>query len=176
MWASTPDAYVILEHFAANNEETVLADYGMMLWGNISHEYNEATLGYNNNLSGVDYQARGWDDAHLIAYMESHDEERLNYKNLNFGNSNGSYNITDLPTALKRLELGSVFYFPIPGPKMLWQFGELGYDFSINRCTNGSINENCRLDPKPIRWDYFCLLYTSPSPRDATLSRMPSSA
>ena len=24
--------------------------------------------------------------------------------------------------------------------------------------------------------DYFCLLYTSPSPRDATLSRMPSSA
>ena len=24
--------------------------------------------------------------------------------------------------------------------------------------------------------DHFCLLYTSPSPRDATLSRMPSSA
>ena len=26
------------------------------------------------------------------------------------------------------------------------------------------------------RLDYVCLLYTSPSPRDATLSRMPSSA
>ena len=26
------------------------------------------------------------------------------------------------------------------------------------------------------RYFYFCLLYTSPSPRDATLSRMPSSA
>ena len=25
-------------------------------------------------------------------------------------------------------------------------------------------------------WSRFCLLYTSPSPRDATLSRMPSSA
>ena len=25
-------------------------------------------------------------------------------------------------------------------------------------------------------WGYTCLLYTSPSPRDATLSRMPSSA
>ena len=25
-------------------------------------------------------------------------------------------------------------------------------------------------------WPYICLLYTSPSPRDATLSRMPSSA
>ncbi|MEM9824926.1 MAG: T9SS type A sorting domain-containing protein, partial [Bacteroidota bacterium] len=31
---------------------------------------------------------------------------------------------------------------------------ELGYDFSINYCPNGSINENCRVDPKPIRWDY----------------------
>ena len=32
---------------------------------------------------------------------------------------------------------------------------------------------------KSFRWDewfWFCLLYTSPSPRDATLSRMPSSA
>ena len=28
----------------------------------------------------------------------------------------------------------------------------------------------------PITLDYGCLLYTSPSPRDATLSRMPSSA
>jgi hypothetical protein len=43
----------------------------------------------------------------------------------------------------------------IPGPKMIWQFGELGYDFSINRCTNGTVNNNCRLDPKPIRWDYY---------------------
>ena len=34
----------------------------------------------------------------------------------------------------------------------------------------------CRDDnaPKPSVWS--CLLYTSPSPRDATLSRMPSSA
>ena len=30
---------------------------------------------------------------------------------------------------------------------------------------------------KGVNWLYnFCLLYTSPSPRDATLSRMPSSA
>ena len=28
----------------------------------------------------------------------------------------------------------------------------------------------------PIAIDKFCLLYTSPSPRDATLPRMPSSA
>ena len=28
----------------------------------------------------------------------------------------------------------------------------------------------------PQSWRWVCLLYTSPSPRDATLSRMPSSA
>ena len=28
----------------------------------------------------------------------------------------------------------------------------------------------------PVKWTQICLLYTSPSPRDATLSRMPSSA
>ena len=36
-----------------------------------------------------------------------------------------------------------------------------------------------RKDPEPleVEWDSnTCLLYTSPSPRDATLSRMPSSA
>ena len=29
---------------------------------------------------------------------------------------------------------------------------------------------------KTVGWAWDCLLYTSPSPRDATLSRMPSSA
>jgi hypothetical protein len=37
----------------------------------------------------------------------------------------------------------------------MWQFGEQGYDFSINRCENGSINNDCRTNPKPIRWDYL---------------------
>ena len=31
-------------------------------------------------------------------------------------------------------------------------------------------------EKKTILMDNICLLYTSPSPRDATLSRMPSSA
>jgi hypothetical protein len=38
---------------------------------------------------------------------------------------------------------------------MLWQFGEMGYDFPINYCENGSIDAGCRTNPKPIRWDYL---------------------
>jgi hypothetical protein len=38
---------------------------------------------------------------------------------------------------------------------MIWQFGERGYDLSINRCENGSINNDCRLSPKPPNWQYL---------------------
>ncbi len=155
VWNINPNAYAIMEHFAVNTEEKELADYGMLFWNNMNYQYNEATMGYNNDLTGADYQARNWSNPNLITFMESHDEERLMYKNLEFGNSTSTYNIQDFSTALDRVELASVFFYTIPGPKMLWQFGELGYDFSINYCPDGTINENCRVDNKPIRWDYF---------------------
>lgn len=155
MWAIDDKSYVILEHLGANNEEKELAEYGMMLWGNLNHDYNEASMGYTSNLSWADYGNRGWSVPHAVVYMESHDEERLMYKNLEFGNSAGSYSVKDFNTALGRQELVSAFFYTIPGPKMLWQFGELGYDFSINYCEGGGVSENCRLDRKPVRWDYF---------------------
>jgi len=148
------DSYFILEHFANNDEESFLSNNGFLLWGNMNYEYNEATMGWNSNLNWGSYQARGWSDPNLVTYMESHDEERLMYKNLEFGNSNGSYDVTELNTALDRIELASTFFYPIPGPKMAWQFGELGYDYSINYCNGGTISEDCRTAPKPIRWDY----------------------
>jgi hypothetical protein len=87
--------------------------------------------------------------------MESHDEERLMYKNLEFGNSSGGYNVKDISTALTREKIAGAFYFTVPGPRMIWQFGELGYDYSINYCPNGTINNDCRVSNKPIRWDYL---------------------
>lgn len=157
MWATTPNAYVILEHFAENREDKELSDYGAMLWagGGVHNQYLEASLGYNSNLTDASYKSRGWTNPHLVAYIESHDEERMMYKNIQFGNASGNYNIKTLSTALKRAELANVFFYTIPGPKMLWQFGEVGYDFSINTCQNGTISDNCRLDLKPIRWDYY---------------------
>jgi hypothetical protein len=35
---------------------------------------------------------------------------------------------------------------------MLWQFQELGYDFSINYCSDGTISDECRTYAKPIPW------------------------
>ncbi len=148
--AVNPNAYVILEHLAGNQEETILANKGMLLWGNMTHTYQEAAMGWtaNSNFDWISYQRRGWNDPHLIGYMESHDEERIMFKNITYGNStNLHHNIKELATGLKRSEQIAAFYFPIPGPKMIWQFGELGYDYSIDF--------NGRVGNKPVRWDYY---------------------
>ncbi|MBI5858001.1 MAG: T9SS type A sorting domain-containing protein [Sphingobacteriales bacterium] len=149
--------YAILEHFAVNTEEVELSNYGFLLWGNNTYNFQQASMGWadnSSNFEGYLHTARGWSNPYLLSYMESHDEERLMYKNLQFGNSSGTYNIRDLNTALKRIELCAGFFMSAPGPKMIWQFGELGYDQSINRCENGTVDPNCRLDKKPILWNY----------------------
>jgi 1,4-alpha-glucan branching enzyme len=149
IWAVNSDAYVILEHLTANSEESDLSKYGMLLWGNMNHSYNQATMGYENesDFSWIYYKKRSWTEPGLVGYMESHDEERLMFKNLEYGASSASYDIQDRYTARARMELAGVFFFPVPGPKMIWQFGELGYDYSIDY--------DCRVCNKPIRWDYF---------------------
>lgn len=150
-------AYTILEHFADNTEEKELSAYGMLLWGNSNYNYNEGTLGYVNS-SDVSWslsQVRGWTKPLLISYMESHDEERLMYKNTQFGNIQGSYNTREKNTALDRMKMAAAIFLMTPGPRMIWQFGELGFDYSINTCQNGTVNNNCRLDNKPIVWNYL---------------------
>jgi 1,4-alpha-glucan branching enzyme len=142
------DTYFILEHLADNSEEKALADAGMMLWGKMTHNYNQNTMGYSSDtdISWGYYKSRNFNNPNLVTYMESHDEERLMYKNLQFGNSNGAYSVKTLNTALTRQELAGMFFFTIPGPKMIWQFGELGYDISID--------QNGRTGKKPVLWNY----------------------
>jgi glycosidase len=156
-WNTDPDFLVIFEHLGEIAEESQWANYridegkGILLWNKQTGPYNEATMGYNDggksNFGGTSWKVKGFDQPSGISYMESHDEERLMYKNLNFGNSSGTYNAKSLSTALKRMQAAGAFFFTIPGPKMLWQFGELGYDYSIDY--------NGRVGNKPILWEYL---------------------
>lgn len=154
IWGYKSDAIIIFEHLADNDEEKELANYGILLWGNANHDFNEATMGYASNLSWTSYQQRGWDKPHIVNYMESHDEERIMFKNLEYGNTSGDYSVKDEATALKRTQAAAVMLMAVPGPKMIWQFGELGFDLSINRCTDGTISNDCRLAAKPPKWEY----------------------
>jgi len=164
-WELDPAFYVIFEHLgegtgpnSSTAEETEWANYrvnegkGIMLWGKLTGPYNENTMGYqnNSNFNSVNYANRGYSQPRLVGFAESHDEERLMNKNLEHGASVGGYNVRNLPTALNRMHALGAVLFTIPGPKMIWQFGELGYEFSINRCENGTVANDCRTNPKPI--------------------------
>ena len=158
IWNRNPNAYVICEHLTDNSEETVLANDGILLWGNMNYSYCEALMGWTStsDLSWGVYSNRGWTYQNLVAYMESHDEERTMYKALTYGNESGTYSVKDLPTALERAKALAAFNILQPGPKMIWQFGELGYDYSINTGSDGvTISDDNRTAEKPIRWDYY---------------------
>ena len=139
-------AYIILEHFADNSEEKELADYGMLFWGNSSWDYRKAAKGEAVNFDWISYKRRGWQNPYLMGYIESHDEERVVYDVKEYGLSSGAYNTRNLVTTLNRAKLAAAFSLTVPGPKLMWQFGELGYDFSIDY--------NGRTGAKPIKWDY----------------------
>ncbi|MEP6675058.1 MAG: alpha-amylase family glycosyl hydrolase [Ferruginibacter sp.] len=148
-----PDTYMILEFLGTQRpEEQEYANHGFMLWGNNNNNYNQATMGYasSSDFSKIVYNSsqEAFSIPAEMGYMESHDEERLMYKNLQFGNTSGAYNVKNLATALDRQAAAASVFFTVPGPKMFWQFGERGYDFSINY--NGSNVAN-----KPPHWEYM---------------------
>ena len=158
-WSIDDSHYVIFEHLGQDIEEKEWADYrvdegkGIMMWGKLTNEFNELTMGYESgaNLSRFDYKSRGFKEKRLVTYAERHDEERLMYKNLNYGNSSNSvHNIKTLDIALKRMEALGPILLLSPGPKMIWHFSELGFENSIFTCENGVFGgDDCKLSTKP---------------------------
>ncbi len=147
-----PGALVIFEHLADNNEEKELVESGnkILLWADASGNSAQAAMGFNDSgksdLSWASYHARNWSVPSAVNYMESHDTERIPYQCITGGNSLGSYTTRDSTTAYKRVALTAALFMPIPGPKMIWQFEELGYDYSIEYAGH--------LAEKPVHWDY----------------------
>lgn len=141
-----PEAWVILEHFADDKEETELSNDGMMVWRNRNHAYSQAAMGWKSesDFRGVYYHTSARPINSLVSYMESHDEERAAYKQAQYGNGILK---TNLDAQMSQLGVNAAFFFTVPGPKMVWQFGEMGYDVSID--------ENGRTGRKPLRWEYL---------------------
>jgi glycosidase len=162
-WSLDPDHYVIFEHLGSTQEQKEWADYridegkGIMLWGKMTSPYNQLTMGFisNSNINGMGHNSQNFIGKRLVGYSESHDEERLMYNNQQYGASNGSYDVTTLTTALERIAALGAITLTIPGPKMIWHFGELGMENSIFTCNDGTVNESggndgdCKLDTKP---------------------------
>ena len=156
-WAIDPTSYAIFEHLGTDAEEQQWANYranegkGVLMWNLMTNAYNQTTMGHTSgsSIGRVNFANHGFSVPRAVSYAESHDEERLMFKNLNYGASSGNYSVKNLKTALERQKGIGALLLAVPGPSMIWQFGELGYDFSINRCENGSISSDCRTAPKP---------------------------
>lgn len=138
IWESDHQAYVILEHWGPANEESILADYGMKMWSNRSYDFVPAVVGANtgsfNNLSATSH----------VSFFNSHDERRIAEHALTEGLSKGNYSVKDPLIMFERVKMSAAFAFLNPGPKMMWQFDELGYDIHIDY--------NGRVGRKPLPW------------------------
>ena len=151
---SHPNTYMILEFLGSlpSSEEQDYAAHGFMLWGNMNTRYNQCTMGFasNSDISAISYNSsqRNFNNPALMGYMQSHDEERTMFKNLQNGNAVAGYDVKNLPTALAREEAAAAVFFTVPGPKLIWQFEERGYDVSI--FFGGSNVAN-----KPPKWEYM---------------------
>ena len=132
------DAYIIFEHFCDQKEENELYDsVGALCWNNNQRGgYKQSVLGFTGS-SFADFK-RG-----RINNIETHDEERIAYDAVKYAQSWAK----PWEVLTKRLQAVYAFHFLTPYPKMMWQFGELGYDVSIE--------ENGRTGRKPVRWNYF---------------------
>lgn len=140
-----PKAYIILEHWAPNEEEVILGNYGLKMWRNKTYDYSRALLGFNEgSFSSMN------STTHIPLY-NSHDEQRVAFLALNEGNSADGYNIKLKEVMLERIKMLAAFVFLFPGPKMIWQFDELAYDIDINF--------NGRIGRKPYAWGSGSLGY-----------------
>ena len=127
-----------------------------MIWNsdwNLSAEGNIQKIKAIENDTGIELSLTP------IKKRVFHGKNGISIKGTNKGNASHYFSYTRMKTE------GTIFIkgekFQVKGTS--W----MDHEFSSNP-----------LNPKLIGWDWFsiCLLYTSPSPRDRSLSRMPSSA
>jgi len=139
-----PDVYFILEHWVSS-EEQGFVNNGMLCWTNTNNAYSQTAMGWLKDGDALTAaNQKGW-----VSYAGSHDEERNFYKAKTWGNGNV---LTDETVRLNRVPTNLAFSVLLQGPQMIWQFDEMGYDFTINLCENGTIDTNggCRTSPKPV--------------------------
>jgi hypothetical protein len=77
------------------------------MWGKMTDNYNELSMGYPANISGMTSASRGFN--RLMGYAESHDEERLMYKTCNTVTIQTAHNVKDV--ALSRMSAMELFLY-----------------------------------------------------------------
>ena len=140
-------AVMICEHFI-DDENYELGKAGIKVWRNMNHPYSKAMkrdmsqadfTGVTNTFGSSGMMNEWQHFGGLVGYMESHDEQRISYE----GQWSYDGSSIDFDTRMNRAKVAAAFFLLTPGPKMIWQFGEIGYDISIE--------DNGRTGKKPCK-------------------------
>lgn len=145
--AASKDAYFIQEYWGSNPSQGQLISEGMLCWTGqgLSDAYGQLAMGWINQSNTSDNLSAANKDGY-IAYNESHDEERNFYKAKTWGNGDLK---TNEQLRLSRVPAIMAFNTLLNGSHMIWQYGELGYDYSINSSLNNPNGTGGRVDTKP---------------------------
>ena len=151
-----PDGIHINEDLAQAREEIELGEAGMLQWANINVASGRLASGWNEDEDGIP-SSLGWGTpitsflstaqdgrpwGSTVSYAESHDEQRIGYYVATDAKNNSVRN-----NSYRRLGMLAAEMLMTPGPKMIWQFGELGD--SQNTKSDGGNNT----DPKTVVWN-----------------------
>lgn len=141
-----PDAYFINENLAGSKEENEMAADGELNWANVNNAGCQYAMGYTSE-SGL---SRMWavkdsrTAGSTVSYLESHDEQRLAYKQKMWGVA-GVKGVTK--TSTQRLGATAAQMILAPGSHMIWMFSEMGDDQNTKDATGGN-----NTDPKIVNW------------------------
>ncbi|MBD5207078.1 MAG: hypothetical protein HDS79_02240 [Bacteroidales bacterium] len=140
-----PDAYFINENLAGAQEENEMAKDGELNWMNCNYAGCEFAMGWSGaSLNSMWAPKADRTPGSLVSYLESHDEERLAYKQKMYGN--GAVK-TDADVACRRLAGAAAQMLLVPGSHMIWEFSEMG-----NAQTTKDANGGNNTDPKIVDW------------------------
>ena len=135
--AVASDAYFILEHWEGMEERGGYVSKGMMCWENTNERYQEIAMGYYSGKNSSDLSNANKDG--YVSYTCSHDEQRPFWKAKQFGD--GAVKTSEA-TRLNRVPTMVALCAMLNGPQMIYQFEELGYDYSFCSNATGSSGNN----------------------------------
>lgn len=149
-----PNAYHINENLAAAAEENAMAADGQLNWSNINNPSCQFVMGWyeDGNLKGFRASNYGRTAGSTVSYAESHDEQRVGYKMVQWGyegDTDETY-YRDIYGGARRMGSLAAQMILSPGAHMIWQFGEQGNDENTKNDDNGN-----NTDPKLVNWSSF---------------------
>ncbi len=131
------DGYFILEHWEGMEERGGYVSKGMMCWENTNERYQEIAMGFYKGTNSSDLSNANKDG--YVSYTCSHDEQRPFWKAKQYGD--GAVKTSEA-TRLNRVPTMVALCAMLNGPQMIYQFEELGYDYSFCSNATGSAGNN----------------------------------